>query len=507
MALVEQLPRARRQILECYLHRQIDSRQAITLLGLSRRQFWRLLAAYRESGAKSLPHGNRGRRPGNATSEDIAARVVELARDRYPDANHTHLVQLLEEREDIQISRQTLRRILVAAGLKSPRRRRPPRHRVRRERMPREGMLIQIDGSQHRWLGDEHPQLTLHLAVDDATGRVLAALFRPDEDTCGYFELLGGLIRNHGIPLALYSDRHSVFVPAVRSGRPSQAEGATQFARAMSELGIRQIFAGSPQAKGRVERAAGTFQDRLVTELRLDGVSTLNGANYLLGSFIARFNRQFAVAPAQPQAAYRSLDPDLDLDLVLSFRHSRRVARDNTVRYRWQAIQLLPSGEHPTYAGSRVEVIEHTDGRLRVAFAGRIVPSQLVPPKPGLMRIGASADKSRRTLERQLKKVAQLPEVVPVKSKRKPRSPDEPDPRRQPTPCQVARWEAVQLAKSKGLSLRAIARELGIARMTVIKYAKSPHPPLNRFGEKAAAEASRVPTGAIGRQESRAPVH
>ena len=131
MALVEQLPRARRQILDCFLHHQIDTRQAITLLGVSRRQFWRLLAAYRESGEKSLTHGNRGRRPGNATPAEMAARVIELARDRYPDANHTHLVELLEEREAIQVSRETLRRILASAGLKSPRRR-PPRHRVRR---------------------------------------------------------------------------------------------------------------------------------------------------------------------------------------------------------------------------------------------------------------------------------------------------------------------------------------------------------------------------------------
>lgn len=438
MALVEQLPRARRQILECYLHRQIDSRQAISLLGVSRRQFWRLLAAYRRSGVKSLTHGNRGRRPRNATPEATAARIIKLARDRYPDANHTHLVQLLQEREGIRISRQTLSRILNAAGVQSPRRRRPPRHRVRRERMPREGMLVQIDGSQHRWLGEDHPQLALHLAVDDATGKVLAARFRPDEDSCGYFELLSDLIGNHGIPLALYSDRHSVFVPSLRAGRPSQAEGATQFARAMSELGIRQIFASSAQAKGRVERAAGTFQDRLVTELRLDGVNTLAGANYLLVSFIQRFNRQFAVLPAQPQTAYRPPDPGLDLGQVLCFKHSRRVARDNTVRYRQQLIQLLPSEDRRSHAGARVKVIEHTDGRLRIASAEGIIPSQLVPPKPGLMRVG----KSNRALQRQLAKVAKLPEVVPVKKRRKQRSPDEPDPRCQPTPQQVARWKA-----------------------------------------------------------------
>ena len=255
--------------------------------------------------------------------------------------------------------------------------------------------------------------------------------------------MLGDLIGNHGIPLALYSDRHSVFVPAVRSGRPRQAEGATQFARAMGELGIRQIFASSAQAKGRVERAAGTFQDRLVTEMRLDGVRTIAGANYLLARFLERFNRQFVVSLSQPQTAYRALDPEIHLDPVLCFKHSRRVTRDNTVRYRWQLIQLLPSAERPSYAGSRVKVIKQTDGRLSVVLAGKVIPSKLVPPRPGLMRVGASADKSRRTLERKLEKVPRFPEVVPIRNKRKERLPGEPDPWRQPTQRQVARWKAV----------------------------------------------------------------
>ena len=129
-------------------------------------------------------------------------------------------------------------------------------------------MLVQIDGSQHRWLGDDHPQLTLHLAVDDATGKVLTALFGPDEDTCGYFELLGELIGNHGIPLALYSDRHGVFVPSLRSLKPKLAEGATQFARAMRELGIRQILASSPQAKG---------SNRVNSQVRIAGRERVRG--------------------------------------------------------------------------------------------------------------------------------------------------------------------------------------------------------------------------------------
>ena len=235
--------------------------------------------------------------------------------------------------------------------------------------------------------------------------------------------------------------------------------------------------------KGRVERAAGTFQDRLVTELRLDGASTLIGANYLLKSFLERYNRQFAVSPAQSRTAYRPLDPDLDLDVVLSFRHSRRVARDNTVRYRWQLIQLVPSAERPSYAGSRVELIEHINGRLQVAFAGKIIPSHLCPPRPGLMRTGR-ADGDPGRLQRQLEKVEQLPDVVPAmkRSRRRVGS----NRRRQPTARQKARWQAVQAAKAKGMNISAIARELGISRKTVRKYVKATVPPRNPPSRQAA---------------------
>jgi len=169
--------------------------------------------------------------------------------------------ELLREREGIDIGRDTLRKILTDAGVNSPRRRRPPKHRVRRQRMPREGMLIQLDGSYHRWLGKDGPQFTLLLAVDDATGTVVNALFCELENTRGYFLLLDGLIRHRGIPLALYVDRHAVFK---HTPSPETAAGPTQFSRAMDELGLQLIFALSPQAKGRVERAAGTFQDRLI---------------------------------------------------------------------------------------------------------------------------------------------------------------------------------------------------------------------------------------------------
>ena len=228
--------------------------QASTLMGVSIRHTRRILAAYRKEGAAALAHGHRGRRAPNAISEATKTTVLHLARTRYSGTNHTHMSELLSEREGIDITRSTLRRLLVNAGENSPRRRRPPKHRVRRQRMPREGMLIQIDGSYHRWLGKDGPQFTLLLAIDDATGIVVNAMFCELENTHSYFLLLDGLIRRCGIPIALYSDRHAVF----KYTPPSEAAGApTQFSRAMDELGVQLIFAQSPQAKGRVERAAG----------------------------------------------------------------------------------------------------------------------------------------------------------------------------------------------------------------------------------------------------------
>ena len=172
----------------------------------------------------------------------MASEAVRLARSRYAGVNHTHLSELLREREGIDIGRDTLRKILANAGVSSPRRRRPPKHRIRRQRMPREGMLIQVDGSYHRWLGEDGPQFTLLLAVDDATGVVADALFCELENTHSYFSLLDGLIRRCGIPIALYADRHAVF----KYTPPSEAAAApTQFSRAMDELGIQLIFARS----------------------------------------------------------------------------------------------------------------------------------------------------------------------------------------------------------------------------------------------------------------------
>ena len=266
----------RLQVLNSLLAEHMTLDQAATLMGVSPRHTRRILAAYREKGAAAVAHGHRGRRAPNATPGAVPYDVVHLARTKYSGANHTHLSELLSEREGIGIGRTTLRRILVNAGVKSQRRRGPPKHRVRRQRMPREGMLIQMDGSYHPWLGDQVPPFTLLIAVDDATGAVTNALFCEKEAAYTYFLLIQDLVQSVGIPIALYVDRHGVFRHTPGPGLPGTA---TQFSRAMDELGIQMIFALSPQAKGRVERAAGTFQDRLVTELRLAGASSIPAAS------------------------------------------------------------------------------------------------------------------------------------------------------------------------------------------------------------------------------------
>jgi transposase len=203
-------------ILNSVLDKRCSVPEAALLIGVRERHVWRLLAAYREEGAAALSHGNRNRTPANVTSPATQTQVISLAQNRYFGVNHSHFTELLAEWEKINLSRSTVRRLLIKVGLPSPKHRQPPGHRYRRERMPQEGMLIQIDGSHHDWLGERGPWFTLLLAIDDATGSVPYALFQEQEDTNGYFRLMKGIIQQKGIPLAVYSDRYLVFRPPIR---------------------------------------------------------------------------------------------------------------------------------------------------------------------------------------------------------------------------------------------------------------------------------------------------
>ena len=391
-------------ILNAVIGKQCNSTEAAQLIGVSERHLWRLLAAYRKEGAAALAHGNRHHLPTNATSSTLKARVIALASDRYQGFNHTHFTELLSEREGIVLSRSTVRRLLTDADLSSSRHRQYPRHRYRRERMPQEGMLVQIDGSHHRWLEERGPKLTLLLSVDDATGSVPFALFQSQEDTEGYFRLLQGIIQHKGIPLALYSDRYFVFRYNGRKqdtpeGSLPDKRNPTQFGRAMRELGITQVFARSPEAKGRIERANGTFQDRLVAEMRLAGISTIEEANHFLQEFLPRYNEHFAVPPTQSELAYRPVSPGLEIDGILCFKERRKVAKDNTVQYHGKTLQIFPGSERTTYARAHVEVQERLDGRLLVCHKGKILTPGEAPLSPAFLHNIPENDISQGLME------------------------------------------------------------------------------------------------------------
>jgi len=389
-----QREQTRLQVLNRLVAQQLTTLEAAPILGLSERHTWRILAAYRKEGAAALAHGNRGRRPGNAVAAETRQKIIALARTRYAGFNHTHLAEIMSEREGVVLSRSTVRSILLSAGLPSPRYRRPPRHRHRRQRMPQEGMLLQLDGSYHAWLEDRGPWLTLLLAVDDATGTVPYGVFREREDTHGYFELLEGILARHGIPLGVYTDRHSVFQsPGERLEKESGTLDITptQWGRALRELGVTQVFAHSPEAKGRVERANGTFQDRLVSELRLANAGTLEEANGVLSEFLPRFNARFGVPATQAGSAYRVPDAGLEIAGVLCHKERRRVAKDNTVQYHGRTLQLFPGADRSSYAGARVDVQERLDGSLLVSYRGMVLTPSEAPALAASLRDQASA--------------------------------------------------------------------------------------------------------------------
>jgi len=362
----------------------VTTDEAVALLGTSERTAWRLRAAMVRDGAAGLVHGNRGRASPRRLPEAVRARICELARTLYRGYNDSHLTEVLAEDEGIAISRAALRRLLRAEGIASPRKRRAPRYRSRRERMAQAGLLVQVDGSRHDWLEGRGPWLTLVGGIDDATGIMVGAVFREAEDGVGYLTILRDMARRYGLPAALYRDGSAVFAPTA-PGAAARDE-ATQVGRALAELGITTILASSPQAKGRIERAWGTFQDRLVSELRRAGAVDLPGANAVLRDFLPRFNARFAVPPASDVPAWRLVPAGLDLARVCAFRWRRAVGSDSCVRLEGMVLQLPPGPGGRSLAGRRVEVELRLDGRLLVVADGRLLAAVPAPPEPRRLR-------------------------------------------------------------------------------------------------------------------------
>ena len=370
---------------------RLEAGEAAVGLGLSVRHVRRLLARFRKEGAAGMAHGNRGRRPHNKLDDMLAEEVKQLAQSEYAGLNTQHLTEVLSEREGITLSRSTVRRALLGAGIRSPKTRRGPRHRSRRERRAQSGVLLQIDGSRHDWLEGRGPRLCLVGAIDDATNEVPYALFRKEEDTQGYFELMRNIVATHGIPLAVYRDRHSIFQHPDKQKESLEEQLAgerepTQFGRLLKELGIESIPAYSAEAKGRIERLWGTLQDRLVSELRMAGARTMAEANQVLADFLPCYNRRFTVPAAQPESAYLPVPPGFALEEVFCLKHQRTVGVDNVVRFNRRRLQVLPGADRPSYARAKVTVHEDFDGQLAVFYKGQRLATTEAPPDAGQLR-------------------------------------------------------------------------------------------------------------------------
>ena len=311
---------------------------AANMLGLTRRQIFRLLKRYRQYGASAIRHKSRGRAPNNQIHRAKRDFALGLIKEQYPDFGPTLTAEMLAGHHGFKVSRETVRKWMVEDGMWLSRKQRRAIHqpRLRRECF---GELIQIDGSDHRWFEDRAPPCTLLVFIDDATSTLMELRFVKSESTFSYFEALESYLRNYGRPVAFYSDKHTVF----RVAKEDAKGGAriTQFGRALSELNIEILCANSSQAKGRVERANRTLQDRLVKELRIAGISDMEAGNAYLQGFKERHNARFAKAPARPDNLHRALnvEPDRLVD-VLCWRENRYVGKQLTFSYDRKRIML-----------------------------------------------------------------------------------------------------------------------------------------------------------------------
>jgi transposase len=374
---MSQRERDRLKVMASVLEGNRTQGEAGRLLDLCVRQVRRIQRRLEREGDVGIIHRQRGRPSHRAKDAGMRQAVLEAYRRGYKGFGPTLAAEKLAE-QGLAIDHETLRRWLLGEGLWQQRRKRD-RHRARRERRACFGELVQADGSHHDWLEGRGPEMVLLVMIDDATSKAVARFF-PGETTEGYMDLLGRYLRKHGRMVAIYADHDSVFFASDAEGRAV----LTQFGRALKELGIELIPAGSPQAKGRVERFNGTAQDRLVKELRLAGATTIEQANQVLDkTFLPWFHRRCTVTPASANDAHRPLHPAMNLPGILSIQEKRTVGNDYTIRLNGRLYQLLPPAL-PGLRGGRVTVEQRLDGSLHLRFKGRYLKYKALPPAAAL---------------------------------------------------------------------------------------------------------------------------
>ena len=359
----------RYRVIKGSIERKISSNEAARLLGISRRQVIRIKNKIRRFDLKGVVHGNRGRRPKVAIRNETKEIILSLYQNRYSGFNVSHFGEFLNEVHGIEVSRESIRRLLLSSGLRT-KIKSAPRHRTRRARMPRSGLLVQMDSSEHEWLGDG--RIWLIATIDDATGEVPYGLFVDSDSAENNMRVIKRLIEKKGLPAALYTDGASHFITQRHYSwwvKLKYDYGPTQIQRALSELGVRLIIAGSPQAKGRVERLFGTFQDRLLKELKLYNISTIKEANnYLHKRFLPRFNNKFCYTPKDPEPAWRVVPKELNLDSVFSIKEQRIVRADNTISYKNRVFQILPDKFRISFVKAEVVVEKRLDESIHIKY-------------------------------------------------------------------------------------------------------------------------------------------
>ncbi len=353
---------------------RLTQAKAAKFIGLSERQVRRLCAAFEERGPAGLVSGKRGLPSNRRLPEELRSQAIEIVRERYPDFGPTLACEKLLELHDLRVSKETLRVWLIGAGIWIPRRERirtahQPRHR--RECL---GELVQIDGCEHAWFEERGTVCSLLVYVDDATGRLMELRFVEVESAFDYFASTRAYIGRHGKPVAFYSDKHSIF-RVNQEGSTGRAEGVTQFGRALTELNIDIICANSPQAKGRVERMNKTLQDRLVKELRLRGISTMETGNAFLPEFMVDYNQRFGRTPKNGHDAHRPLRNDEDLSHIFSWQEERTMSRNLVVHFKRVTYLVEPGPETLPFGGKRVRIFEWEDGRVEIRCEGRLLPA------------------------------------------------------------------------------------------------------------------------------------
>jgi transposase len=365
----------RLRVVQGYMDGKMLIEEAARILKRSLRSVYRMLAKVREKGPEGVLHGNRNKVSPRRVPEALRKKVIEFALGKYRDINDTHLCEILGKAEGIVMGRETLRSILRKEGIPSKRKVKRRKYRSRRERKEAFGMMLQLDASPHDWLQGRGPWLTLLGAKDDATGYVWAH-FEEAETTWGYLDLMGEVISTHGVPLSLYADRHSIFHTTREPTIIEQLKDVvplTQFGRAMEELGISVMKAWTPQAKGRIERQWGVFQDRLVVDLRLAGANTLKQAREVLKSFLKDYNERFCRLPKQSAAVFRKAPPKAVLHNIVCLKETRRVKKDHTVSFDGLVLQIPFCKKYPCIADRQVDVRQYRDGHLEIAYRGSIV--------------------------------------------------------------------------------------------------------------------------------------